>query len=175
MARILIVFYSRTGTTRRVAEQLAMLLDAHVLAIEEPRRRRGFFAYLRSAREAARGKLPPILPLTRDPAAYDLVVLGTPVWAGHMASPMRSFLQGYRSTLQRVAFFCTCGSRGAERTFLDMQYLAGRPPEATCALTAAERRAGKSDGALAAFAQRLVPPQAVATRRRVPRGKITSD
>ncbi|PZQ10832.1 MAG: hypothetical protein DI564_15180 [Rhodanobacter denitrificans] len=115
MAKILIVFYSRTGTTGRVAEQLAAALDAPLTAIEEPRRRRGLTGYLRSAREAARCALPPILPPTRDPADYDLLVLATPVWVGHVASPMRSFLQGYRSTLRRVAFFCTCGGRGAER------------------------------------------------------------
>lgn len=169
MARILVVFYSRTGTTRRVAEQIATALDAHVLAIEEPRRRHGLFGYLRCVREAVRGRLPPILPPTQNPADYDLVVLGSPVWAGHVSSPMRSFLQGYRSTLPRVAFFCTCGGRGAERALLDMQYLAGRPPEATCALTAADLSSGKSEAVLASFARRLSPPGPAVARRRAPR------
>lgn len=174
MAHTLIVFYSRTGTTRRVAEQLAISLDAHVMAIEEPRRRRGLLGYLRSIREAVRGTLPRLSPPTQNPAEYDLVVLGTPVWAGHVASPMRSFLQGHRATLQRIAFFCTCGSRGAERTFQDMQHLAGRPPEATCALTAADLRSGKSDLALASFVHRLAAPEP-AVRRRKTRGKASAD
>lgn len=170
MVRILIVFYSRTGTTGRVAEQLAAALHAPLLAIEEPHGRRGLSGYLRSAREAARRILPPILPPALDPADFDLVILGTPVWVGHVASPMRSFLQGYRSTLRHVAFFCTCGGRGAERAFLDMQHLTGRPPEATLALTAADLRTGKTGAAVAAFAARLAAPGPAAAAPAAPRG-----
>src|SRR5689334_11059434 len=155
MSRTLIVFYSRTGTTRRVAEQLATTLDAHLLALEEARSRKGMFGYLRSAREALRSSLPPLSPLAHDPGSYDLVVLGTPVWAGHVSSPMRSFLRGNSATLQRVAFFCTYGGRGADTAFLDMQHVLGRPPLATCALKAHEVRSGTHDAALAAFATRL--------------------
>ena len=134
MSRILVAFYSRTGHTRRIANDLAGRLMADVLPIEDVRPRRGLAGYFRSAFEAMRGTLPEIVPLAANPDRYHLVVLGTPVWAGHVSSPMRRFLRDHASSLRRVAFFCTQGGRGAEQVFREMAALTGREPEATCAL-----------------------------------------
>lgn len=134
MSRILIAYYSRTGFTRRIANDLAGRLMADVLPIEDVRPRRGLAGYFRSAREALRGTLAEIVPPTAHPERYHLVVLGTPVWAGHVSSPMRRFLHDHAGSMRRVAFFCTQGGRGAEQVFREMSALSGRDPEATCAL-----------------------------------------
>lgn len=48
-----------------------------------------------------------ILPLLHELQDYDLVLFGTPVWAGHVSSPVRACLDAQRNSLRRVAFFCT--------------------------------------------------------------------
>ena len=80
-SRTLVVFYSRSGTTRRIAQTLSAALKCDLEEITEPRPRTGFLGYIRSLLEARR-KLPSdIAPKTHDVSSYDLVVIGTPVWA----------------------------------------------------------------------------------------------
>jgi hypothetical protein len=64
-----------------------------------------------------------------------LVVLGTPVWASHVCSPIRSYIAAHRLDLQRVAFFCTQGGgSGAAKVFREMEEICGRVPIATLAV-----------------------------------------
>jgi flavodoxin len=114
MKNTLVVFYSRTGNTRRAAERLAKALDADLEEIREARDRAGMAGFLRSGYEAVARQCPPILPPRKAPRDYARVVLGTPVWAGRMASPVRSFLQGHGQDLRRLALFATCGAAGAD-------------------------------------------------------------
>jgi flavodoxin len=132
--KVLVVFYSRTGNTRKVAQALARELGAGVEKIAEPGSRTGLFGFLAAGRDAAMKRLTPIEPLVFDPEAYDLLVVGTPVWAWTMASPVRTFLAKNAAKLKSVAFFCTAGGSGHERTFRQMEELAGKPPLATLAL-----------------------------------------
>lgn len=142
MSRTLVVYFSRTGYTEKVAERLAERCGAHAEAIREPRSRLGFFAYIRSAREALKGRPAQILPLLHDPKSYDLVVVGTPVWAGHVSSPVRACLEAHRESLGRVAFFCTQHASGGEKVLQEMAEISGKQPVATLVVSDAEIRQG---------------------------------
>ena len=56
------------------------------------------------------------LPAVKPPetelplSIYDLVIIGTPVWAGRCSSPVRSFLVEYGNELRRVAYVITRSS-----------------------------------------------------------------
>jgi flavodoxin len=135
MSRILVVYFSRTGYTRRVAEEVARDCKADLEAIDESKPRSGLLGYWRSAREALGKRLVPIAAAKRDPAAYDIVVLGTPVWAGALCSPMRSYIEAHKGAFKRVAFLATQGGSGAPKVFASMSELCGQPPLATLALS----------------------------------------
>ncbi|HEU4664712.1 MAG TPA: flavodoxin [Dokdonella sp.] len=152
---ILIAFYSRSGVTRQVAQALAQALHADLLPIRDVRSREGTIGYVRSALEATHGTLPEIAACGRDPREYDLVVLGTPVWAGHMASPMRTFLHRYGAGLQRVAAFCTMSESGADGAFGDIRALTGTELEGTCSFTDRQVFGNEHLAAIAAFASEL--------------------
>jgi hypothetical protein len=121
--KILVVFYSRSGTTRRIAMALSATLGASVEEILEDRGRAGFLGYWKSIIEARRKHLPDILPARNDPSSFDLVVIGTPVWAWSVASPVRAYLTANKDRLPAVAFFCTLGGKGGETAFAQMQAL----------------------------------------------------
>src|SRR5512136_2440098 len=108
--KILVVYYSRSGNTQRLCEDVAKELGADIEGIQDVKSRKGLFGWLRSGSEASRRKLPEIRPFGKDPAQYDLVVLGTPVWAGVMASPLRTWLNANKAKLKAVAFLTTSGS-----------------------------------------------------------------
>lgn len=155
MQRVLVVYYSRTGHVRSVAQAIADACSADLEEIREARPRRGLFAWIRSSFEAARGRCPPILPLVRSPSDYELVVLGCPVWASRVASPMRSFLASNAPTLPHVAFFCTMGGRGGERMFGEMTTLCGKEPIAALILRDRELNEPAIPRRIAAFVEAL--------------------
>ena len=132
---LLVVYYSRTGTTARVGHALAQRLGADELAIEDMRAETRIPVW-RAALDRLLNTLPPIAPIAVPLGSYELVVLGTPVWGGRAAAPMRRFMHEYASDLPDVAFFCTMGGSGAESTFADMQERLGKPPRARRAFDA---------------------------------------
>lgn len=158
MDRILVVSFSRTGNTDRIASELAIALGADRDPIVEPAsRRRGILGFLRSGREAWSRKPAIIGPPAKDPATYDLVVLGSPVWVGSVASPMRAYLNAQGAKLPRVAFFCTLGGSGDSNALAEMARLCGKPAIAVLSVTERELRAGTYRGKLTAFVAALRP------------------
>ena len=154
-SRTLVVFYSRSGTTRRIAEALSAALKCDLEEITEPKPRTGFLGYIRSLLEARRKRLSTITSQKHDVSSYDLVVIGTPVWAWSLSSPVRAYLMATASQLPEVAFFCTLGAKGSESTFAQMAAVAGKKPRAVCAITQREALSGSHVERLSAFAKTL--------------------
>lgn len=138
MSRILVVYHSRTGYTRRVALDLAGRLGADLDVIRIVQPMHGPVGYAMCAIEAVAGLAPALRRQEKNPAEYDLVVLGTPVWFWSLASPVRSWLEAFGRRGRRFAFFCTMGGSGAGCVFATMKEMTGQAPLATLALTDAE-------------------------------------
>jgi flavodoxin len=139
--KTLVVFYSRDGSTRKVAEELRGLLGADVEEITEPKGRGGPVGWLRSGQEAMKSAIVPINPVKVDPSAYDVVVIGTPIWAWNVASPVRSYMVETKAKLPKVAFFCCMDSKPGE-TFSVMETLAGKAPVAKAEFMSKEVKEG---------------------------------
>ncbi len=154
-AKILVVYYSRTGTTRRIAQALAAALHCDIEEITESKSRKGLFGYLRSAMEARRMLAATIAPARHDVAAYELVIVGTPVWYWSLSSPVRAFLTATTARLPKVAFFCTLGGSGSEKAFAQMAQIAGKQPQAVCAITQRDVQAGNYRDQLVTFVKAL--------------------
>jgi flavodoxin len=153
--RILIIYYSRSGTTRKVAESLSAVLTCDREEIVEANSRSGVLGYLRSLVEARRQRPATIAQPTNDPSSYDLIVIGTPVWAWSLSSPVRAYMMANRARLPAVAFFCTLGGAGSDRAFAQMQDLAGKSPRACFAVTAQDLASRGYEPRLAGFVKAL--------------------
>jgi flavodoxin len=129
----IVVVFSLTGHTRRVGAEIAQRLGCPMVEITEPRPRRGALAYLRSGFEALFGRLPRIKAIDRNLRDFSLLVIGTPVWVGHMSSPVRSFLFRHRGDIGKLSAFCTMGGRDPAKTFTDITSVSGKLPVATLA------------------------------------------
>ena len=135
--RILVVYYSRSGHTRRLAERLARELGADLAAIRERGTRQGLLAYPRALIEAVAG-LDARIVVPPAVTAYDLVVIGTPIWGWHLSSPVRAWARQRSGAVRRAAFFCTADHGGTRAAFEELEALLRRKPKATLAMTAAE-------------------------------------
>ena len=153
--KALIVYFSRTGRTRKVAEAIASLTGSDLEEIREKRGRGGPLGWLRSGMESTRGMLPNIEPLDKDPASYDLVVIGTPIWASNASSPVRAFVKQYGDRIREAAFFCTGDGNEADKVFKGLEELLGRKPQSTMALLGEEREGDPVEAKSREFANSL--------------------
>jgi len=104
--KTLIVYYSRTGNTHRAAEALKTLLSADVEEITEPTGRGGLLGWIRSGKAGSSEATPEINEPKLDPSSYDVTVVASPVWAGKMASPVRTCLTKTKGKIRRLAALC---------------------------------------------------------------------
>ena len=138
--KCLVVCYSRTGTTRQVAEAIAERLHAELEEIVDRKKRSGPLGFVIAGKDAKLKKLTEIDEPRNDPGAYDLVVIGTPVWAGTMCPAIRTYITRFKDRLPDVALFLTTGGSGVDGTFRAMAELCGKEPLARLALTTKQVR-----------------------------------
>jgi len=140
--KTLVAYYSRTENTKRVAEALAENLNADVEAIMSDTKDKGM------GRLAMQGFLrvhAKIAQTTKDAASYDVVVIGSPVWAGKMSSPIRTYLAKNKNKFTSVAFFCTHGnqsSEGSAKMLESMETLSGKKAAAVLDVAANDVESG---------------------------------
>jgi len=151
MARTLIVVYSNTGTSRRLAALLSSQLGWPVGDIVEARSRAGTGGMLRCVADSLLRRRPAIAYQGPDPAGFDAVVLVAPIWVGQLAGPMRSFVTERRQTLPRAAVISVMGGKGGENAFAEVGHLLGKPPLLAAAFSAREIDDGSAAGRLQAF------------------------
>lgn len=94
-SNILVIYYSRSGTTRKVAKAMASALGCDIEEITDMRDRRGGIGYLRSLFEAVWQRPSVIAPIAKDPSGYQLVIIGTPVWF-HSTNPTFEYWRTHR-------------------------------------------------------------------------------
>jgi Flavodoxin len=153
--RVLVTFYSLTGTTRRVAQTLAAELGADIEEIHCRKYGPGFFGFLQACYASWRNNIPEIEPPVRNVSDYDLVLVGGPVWAWNACTPIRAYLMREAARLPTVAFFVTAGGAGMERALATMKALAGNKSYGTLALRRDDFRRGKDRSAIASFTAAL--------------------
>lgn len=130
----LVIYYSRTGTTAKLAEAIASATGADLERLTDNVPRAGVLGFVRSLGDAIRRSETPLNPLRVRPAEYALVIVGTPDWGQSVAAPVRTFLKAHQGKLTQVAFFLTDGETDHAKVFAEMEALSGRKPVATLGL-----------------------------------------
>ena len=118
--RILVAFFSYSGTTQSVAEQLSSRIGADLFEIAPAEEYSSL--YLRSNREIRRGERPELSAEVENMEEYDIVFVGYPVWFHATPASVNSFLESYDLTDKLIIPFCTSGGSDIDETmptFLD--------------------------------------------------------
>lgn len=114
--RSLVLYYSQTGATEKVAQEIQKLLDADMEAIQLENPYTGTYMETieRVGKERQNGEFPAIRPLKSDLSEYDVIYLGYPIWYGTYAMPVSSLVRNYDFAGKKIVTFCTFGSGGLE-------------------------------------------------------------
>jgi menaquinone-dependent protoporphyrinogen IX oxidase len=153
MDKVLVAFYSSAGTTRKAGQAIAAALKGDIEDIQEVNPRHldlngpgGFGKIINimlAGAETQMGRLRAILPSKYNPADYDLVVIGTPIWNARLTGPVRAYIERHRDQFSAVAFFRTGRDpRPSLRCFQQMEQVCGQAPKATGNFNADDVSAG---------------------------------
>lgn len=113
--KILIVYYSMLGNTEFVARQISDLLDADLLRLEPVKKYpdEGIKKFFWGGKSAVMAEKPKLLQYIFKSDSYDIVIFGTPIWAGNIAPPLRTFISENTDNLKNKKFAVfTCSSGG---------------------------------------------------------------
>ena len=127
MKKILVAYFSATGTTRKAAKALAEAADADLYEIRpkvpytakdldwmDPRSRS-------SLEKKAGAPLPELLDHNAAPASYDVIFLGFPIWWYVAPTIINTFLEKYDFTGKKIVLFATSGGSGFGNTVNELK------------------------------------------------------
>lgn len=94
MKKILILYYSYSGNTRRIAEMIQKETGADIAEIRPVTPYTGSYNDVveQGEQEVKSGFMPPVEPISVNVREYDKIILGTPVWWYRLAPVVKSFL-----------------------------------------------------------------------------------
>jgi len=151
--KTLIAYYSRTGVTAKVSKDLQKEFSADIEEIKDIKDRSGIVGWIKSLYDAIKGIPAKIKPIDKDPSEYDTVIIGTPIWASTMASPILTYITENKAKFKNIAFFCTCGSSGYEETFAKMEEITAKEPLETLFLVKSD--IGSYEDKLESYASKI--------------------
>ena len=109
--KVLVVYYSKTGNTKAVAEMIQAKTNGDIYRIETvktyPMKTPESIEIPRQELES--GNLPDLKGALPDPSGYDLILVGSPVWWYTVSTPVMRFLKDMDFAGKKVAAFNTNG------------------------------------------------------------------
>ena len=151
----LVVYYSRTGATKKVAEKIAEELSCDIEEIIDLKKRTGIIGFIFCGRDASEKRSTRIRDVNYDPSKFDLVIICTPIWAGNMTPAIRTYIGRFKNIFSSIAFLCTMGGSGDKSAFENMREAANRTPVAALAITSKEIRNGEYAAKIKGFINEL--------------------
>lgn len=101
MKKAIVVYYSRKGSNKYLAEKIAKTLSTD---LEEIRPRLNIFLlFLMNIHLGIR-------PLKKKLSEYEEVILCGPIWMGKLIPPLKSFIKKYFNQIHKLIFVTCCGS-----------------------------------------------------------------
>lgn len=115
--RAVVVYYSLEGNTKFAANQIAKELNADLLELQSVKKyaTEGPLKYAVGGKDAVMGKKPELEPYSFQKEDYDLIIVGTPLWAGTCAPPIRTFLAKENLEGKKLAFLVCCGGGNSKK------------------------------------------------------------
>lgn len=129
--KVLVAYFSATGTTKGVAEQIANGLNADIYEIipEEPYTEADLDYHDNNSRSTIEmndsSSRPAISGSVEDMEQYDIVFIGYPIWWGEAPRIVSTFVESYDFSGKTVVPFCTSGGSGVGSSASGLEQLTG--------------------------------------------------
>jgi len=120
-----VIYYSLDGHTRFIADLIAGETGADVFELKPVKEtaKAGFRKYFWGGASVIFSEKPKLKNPLPDLKDYDLIIIGTPIWAGGFAPPVNTFLSNCTLQGKKLAFFACSASGDAKKCFDKMEKL----------------------------------------------------
>lgn len=136
-----IIFYSYSGITRRIAEKIQKECGGDLIEVRSKENYSAITAYTVGCLRARRESGDPIIPERIDVSGYDILVIGTPVWAWKPSPAINAAIKAIHGSEGKSAvIYATCGSQAGDTLAVMKKALAARNIQVTgeCSFTRRE-------------------------------------
>ncbi|MBW3014871.1 NAD(P)H-dependent oxidoreductase [Candidatus Woesearchaeota archaeon] len=118
----LVVYYSFEGNTKFVAEEISKAVGADLLELKPVKdiKSHGFMKFVWGGRQVMMKKEPELQEFNVKVEDYDIIFIGTPVWAFTFAPALRTFFSKFSLEGKKIGLFCTFDGN-YRNVFEDMQ------------------------------------------------------
>ena len=122
---MLIAYYSRTGNTREIANQIHERVGSEIMELQTVKSYpEDYEAVKKQAMQELNSGFKPVLKTkVKEIGSYDVIFVGTPIWWGTIAAPVKSFLSQYDLSGKTIVPFCTHAGSGQGRSVTDISKL----------------------------------------------------
>jgi flavodoxin len=111
----LVVYYSFEGDTKFIGDTVAKELGSDVLELklEKEVKDKEYMKKYLGEKQVLMKTTPLLKPMDKDPNDYDLLIIGTPIWAGTYTPALRTFFESTDFKDKQIAiFYCFTVKRG---------------------------------------------------------------
>jgi flavodoxin len=123
--KILVAYFSRTGTTREIANQIHKIVGGDIIEIQVVETYPEDYEEVkkRAMQEQKSGFKPALKTKIENIKSYDLVFIGYPIWWGTIPAPIKTFLSQYDLSGKTIVPFCTHRGSGLRKSVADISEL----------------------------------------------------
>ncbi len=136
--RALVVYHSKSGNTKKAAEDISEELERFVHvdmeAIVVNRYNPFLLGTLRAFKDMFSDERFPLVGLTYDPLKYEFIIIGTPVWGNSCTPPIDSYLSELQDFSYRVGFFTTQSGQPTFDAVKEMEKTSGMEADVKLAI-----------------------------------------
>ncbi|MFW9835714.1 MAG: flavodoxin [Candidatus Thorarchaeota archaeon] len=127
MSDILIAYYSHSGNTKEIAEQINELVGGTIFRIEPvDEYPRSYQEVLKVSKvEIDNGIKPSLKKKVENFERFGMIFVGSPNWYSTIAPPVATFLSDYDLSGKKVIPFVTHGGGGVAHCIIDIKKLIG--------------------------------------------------
>lgn len=110
-----IIYHSYSGITRGIAERVQAACGGRTIEVQPKEQYSKLTAYTIGCYRAVKGTGDAVEPAVIDVSADDVIVIGTPVWAGRATPPVNGAVAALTGCSGKPAvIFATCGIKEGE-------------------------------------------------------------
>ena len=107
----LVLYYSRTGNCRAVAEAIGETVRCPVQEIKDLKNRAGFRGFISGMIDIRKRPITTIEPATVDLSAYDTIFLGSPIWGMRFAPAITTVLERFNFAGKKIVLFAVVSGK----------------------------------------------------------------
>jgi len=126
MKDVLVVYFTRTGNSEKLAEQVGIKLHGEIDEIKSKVKYYGNFGFVRAGYRALTNKVDNI-EFKKDPSEYKILIIVSPIWASNIPAPVRAYIEENRKKIDKFGLIINGSMKENKKAYDNFVDLLGNP------------------------------------------------